>query len=148
MREERGADGVHGVEVEEVWPRDGQIRLCLAVVGGGGARAVLVLKVRGEGGGEVRLPVDGGSGSGDGWFGARIPLELLGASCDVSEQVWDLYLDVGPGGGLLRLGRHLDDVVGKKKIFVYPAQLSAGVWVEPYYTVKDNLSIACRREAQ
>ncbi|MEU6680245.1 hypothetical protein [Streptomyces sp. NPDC046853] len=144
MREERGADGVHGVEVEEVWPRDGQIRLCLSLAGGGGERAVLVLKARGEAGAEVRVPA-GGDGV---RLEARIALESLSDPCAASEQVWDLYLDVGAGVGLLRVGRHLDDITGKKKIFVYPAQFAAGAWVEPYYTVKDNLSIACRREGK
>ena len=46
----------------------------------------------------------------------------------------------------MRLGTHLDDITGKKKIFVYPAQRTVGLWAAPYYTVKDNLSIRCRRE--
>ena len=68
-------------------------------------------------------------------------------------ELWDLYLVPGNARGTaLRLGRHLDDMPGKKNIVVFPKQ-----WVEkprrlsirPYYTDADHLSIRClHREGQ
>ncbi|MEU0845197.1 hypothetical protein ABZ370_37820 [Streptomyces sp. NPDC005962] len=129
-------------EVEQVWPRDGHVTLRFALVGAEARQATVVLRVRGEDGGELRLPADS-TGQG---YEVRIPLRLLAARRTADEWYWDLYLDVGAGGEPLRLGTHLDDITGKKKIFVYPAQHTAGFRAAPYYTIKDNLSIRCRRE--
>ncbi|MGW7486324.1 hypothetical protein [Streptomyces sp. NPDC054786] len=131
-------------EVEEVWPRDGQI-LIRGMVAGGGSRedGTLVVRSRESTGSELRLSTAGTGGR----FGASIGLDELAAACSGAEQTWDLYLKLPGRAEILRLGRHLDDIVGKKKIFTYPAQAVAGMWIEPYYTVKDNLSVVCRREA-
>ena len=58
---------------------------------------------------------------------------------------WDLH--VTDGEAELRAGRQLDDIRGKKKIMVFPEQLTQGLSVRPYYTVKDNLSLECRTGA-
>ncbi|MFF8372503.1 hypothetical protein ACF05W_27205 [Streptomyces lydicus] len=131
-------------EVEEVWPRDGQV-LIRGVVAGGGSweDGELVVRSRESTGSELRLPTAGGGSR----FEASISLDELAAACSGAEQTWDLHLKLPGRPGMLRLGRHLDDIVGKKRIFTYPAQAVAGMWIEPYYTVKDNLSIACSREA-
>ncbi|MFD5734210.1 hypothetical protein ACFWIY_15430 [Streptomyces sioyaensis] len=131
-------------EVEEVWPRDGQI-LIRGMVAGGGSRedGTLVVRSRESTGSELRLPTAGAGSR----FEASIGLDELAAACSGAEQTWDLHLKLPGRAEMLRLGRHLDDIVGKKKIFTYPAQAVAGMWIEPYYTVKDNLSIVCRREA-
>lgn len=93
------------------------------------------------------------------------PAPLMGRSFDVSVPLadllpprerratpatWDLYLATGDGEREVRLraGRLLDDIEGKKHIMVFPAQQVAHadgvVSVRPFYTVKDNLSVACR----
>lgn len=130
-------------EVQEIWPRDGQILVHLSLIGREAASATLIVTPRGVGGPELRLPT-GRSGRD---FTARIPLATLATACTTDDQTWDLALAPDDGSERLRVGKHLDDISGKKRIFVYPAQHSAGVRVEPYFTVKDNLSIACRREA-
>ncbi|MFB6781793.1 hypothetical protein ACFCX0_31460 [Streptomyces sp. NPDC056352] len=132
-------------EVDEVWPRDGQILLRLSLVGATAEKAVLVLKARDGSRAEMRLPADEYGGR----FQVRIPLETLAIACTAREWIWDLYLDcrdADTGEEPLRVGRHWDDIPGTHKSFVYPAQRSAGVRVEPYFTVKDNLSIVCTRE--
>lgn len=132
-------------EVDEVRPRDGQILLSLSLVGATAEKAVLVLKARGGSHAEIRLPADDYGGR----FRVRIPLEALATACTAREWVWDLYLDcpgADPVEEPLRVGRRWDDIAGRQQSFVYPAQRAAGVRVEPYFTVKDNLSIVCARE--
>ncbi|MFF3763657.1 hypothetical protein ACFYYR_06150 [Streptomyces sp. NPDC001922] len=157
-------------EIEEVWPRDGLIRVVGFVAdppGGAhtpvpedsdipddsevpddsripdGSAAVLVARSRGAYGTEVRA----GTHLRSGRFDAGLPVEALAAGFDGQKLTWDLYLVAAPGADELRLGRHLDDIRGKKKIFTYPAQTAGSVRVKPYFTVKDNLSVTCRREA-
>lgn len=172
----REAPAVAHAEVEEVWPRDGCIRIVGRLTEGvpGGGSAALVLRARG-GEEELRLPTALGAqepAEGDGpRFDVRIPLAALAAASTGPGETWDLYLShagtrsavdptvdpadgasVGPAGGAgdkpadepLRLGRHLDDVPGKKKVFVYPSQTEAGRRIEPFYTIRDNLSVRCR----
>ncbi|MEV7379565.1 hypothetical protein [Streptomyces lydicus] len=130
-------------EVEEVWPRDGQVLIRGMVAGGGSWEdGKLVVRSRESTGSELRLPTAGGGSR----FEASIDLDELAASCSGAEQTWDLHLKLPGRAELLRLGRHLNDIVGKR-IFTYPAQAVAGMWIEPYYTVKDNLSIVCSLEA-
>lgn len=132
-------------EVAEIWPRAGQILVHGTVGGADYGERALVARTRTPQEAELRFPAGPAEGCG-GRFEACIPLDRLAAACDGPEQVWDLYLARTGSDGELRLGRHLDDVVGKKKIFTYPAQTALGMWVEPYYTIKENLSIICRRE--
>lgn len=165
-------------EVEEIWPRDGSIRILGRLTGGvpDGGGTALVLRVRGREE-ELRFPAaldasgteDGGEDSREDSaeggaadvgprFDARIPLTELAAATAGREETWDLYLSCGGAGGAhgadrpygappepLRLGRHLDDVRGKKHIFVYPSQTAAGLRIEPFYTIRDNVSVRCAR---
>ncbi|MGW7355019.1 hypothetical protein [Streptomyces sp. NPDC054784] len=135
-------------EIERVWPRDGRIRLVGALHGhapGGAAESWQLLLVRRDHGDErlrYDAPLDGAR------FDASLPVDDLALDGPPSA-VWDLYLSSGPGPGELRLraGRHLDDIRGKKKIMVFPAQSVTtdeyGTVVRPFYTVSDNLSVEC-----
>ena len=87
-------------EVEEVWPRDGHITLRFSLVGAEAQQTTVVLRARGEDGGELRLSADR-TGRG---YEARIPLRLLVAPRIADEWCWDLYLDVGAGGRALASG--------------------------------------------
>lgn len=136
-------------EVAQVWTRDGRIR----VVGRVHDRSAtyegpwrLLLALRGETRRHhyVDANIEGAV------FDATVPVDAL-VPGSLSEPVkWDLHLvaDTGPKGTRLRVGKHLDDIRGKKKIMVFPAQQVAlgndAVEVRPLYTVKDNLSIECR----
>ncbi|MDH2389821.1 hypothetical protein QCN29_13660 [Streptomyces sp. HNM0663] len=62
-------------------------------------------------------------------------------------ELWDLHLVAARGGKklTLRVGRHHDDMPGKKQIVKFPEQYKAGVAVLPYYTDGDDLSIRCAR---
>jgi hypothetical protein len=136
-------------EVAQVWPRDGMIRVNGSIFvpqgeikGPASGHAVLVLRLRGGGGRELRCPatVHGRR------FECVADVERIPAPRRRRrDEVWDLYLDVGTER--MRVGRHLDDIVGKKKIMTFPAQRGAGgaASVRPYYTVRDNLSVRCRR---
>jgi hypothetical protein len=80
-------------------------------------------------------------------FEAVLPLETLTLDDSLERELWDLYL-VPAGGKPLRLGRHLDDMPGKKQIVTFPEQTvrrPARVAVRPYFTDADNISISCKR---
>ncbi|MGP4110729.1 hypothetical protein ACTWP5_07405 [Streptomyces sp. 4N509B] len=155
-------------EIAQIWPRDGRLRFVgrLHGVRTSAARADawrLLLVPRGdseardeEGQEEHALrypaPLDGESGD---RFDVSLPVtDLLADGVPLPAQ-WDLYLtrDAGsdaPGDGegeRLRLAKLLDDIKGKKKIMVFPAQSAAAptgkALVKPYYTVHDRLSVEC-----
>ncbi|WP_326575915.1 hypothetical protein OG250_09560 [Streptomyces sp. NBC_00487] len=126
-------------EITEVWPRDGLIRVVGRIHG---VPAVgtwqLVLTRRSHA--DPRLRYDAAV-KGD-RFASELPVRDLAASGHAPVEEWDLHLTDGEVE--LRAGRHLDDVHGKKKIFVYPEQRIGELRVRPYFTIKDNLSLECR----
>ncbi|WP_208883961.1 hypothetical protein [Streptomyces armeniacus] len=134
-------------EIQQVWPRDGRIRFVGELHGhtpAGTGVWQLLLVLRNQGGEQLRYdaPLDGVR------FDASLPVDDL-ALDGLPAATWDLHLSSGPGPGELRLraGRHLDDIKGKKKIMVYPAQSVTSdedaTVVRPFYTVNDNLSVEC-----
>ncbi|MFJ2766787.1 hypothetical protein [Streptomyces sp. NPDC087300] len=139
--------GPHRAEVMEIRPGDGQILLRMSLTGTEAEQADLVLEIRG-GGTELRLPARG--------FGTRfevgIPLRPLAARPGIEcagipgvarEWIWDLHLSPDAGGDRLRLGRHFGGARGRKASYAYPPQRAEDVWVKPYFTVGENLSIRC-----
>ena len=129
-------------EIAEVWPRDGHIRLVGRIHGlPTGSRAgdwQLVVTRRAHAGLRLRYDADV---KGD-RFESELPLADLAASDYAAVEEWDVHLTDGEVE--LRAGKHLDDVRGKKKVFVYPEQRLGDLGVRPYYTIKDNLSLECR----
>jgi hypothetical protein len=134
-------------EIDKVWPRDGRIRLTGHLHGrdaeGAGTSWQLLLRLR-DHTEELRYDVKlDGSG-----FTAELPVDDL-ALDGLAAATWDLHLASGGAGEEvhLRVGRHLDDIRGKKKIYVFPAQSVTSdedaTVVRPFYTVSDNLSIEC-----
>jgi hypothetical protein len=145
-------------EIAQVWPRDGRLRLTgrlhKASPGMPGKDDWrLVLELRGEEERRLGYPatLEGTL------FDVSLPVaDLVADDLPVPAQ-WDLYLTGDREGGAaadpptttrkLRLARLLDDIKGKKKIMVFPAQPVAAssrtVLVKPYYTTHDNLSVEC-----
>ncbi len=128
-------------EIAEVWPRDGRIRLVGRIHGcpaGGTWRLVLTRRAHPDQRLDYPARTDGDR------FESEWPVADLAASDYAAVEEWDIHLSDGEKE--LRAGRQLDDVRGKKKIFVYPEQRIDGsdVSVRPYYTIKDNLSLECR----
>ena len=135
-------------EVEQVWPRDGRIRITGRLTDGSpqdlDAAWQLLLVLRGHEDHQLRYraPVDGTC------FKASLPVDDL-ALDGMPSATWDLHLSsgTGPGEVRLRVGKILDDIPNKKKVMVYPAQTVTsdedGTVVRPFYTVKDNLSVEC-----
>ncbi|MFJ8956436.1 hypothetical protein ACIRO1_40785 [Streptomyces sp. NPDC102381] len=133
-------------EVEEVWPRDGRIGIVGRLVGVSAGAA----------GGAWRLTVTRRSSAGQVLrYDAELDGERFSCAWDVADLAayddgfsgadqWDLHLT--DGRRTLRVGRRLDDIRGKKAIYVYPRQAvpGAGFDVRPYFTVEDNLSLECR----
>ncbi|MBX6385186.1 MAG: hypothetical protein IRZ07_19820 [Microbispora sp.] len=143
-------------EVEQVWARDGYVRVIGHIAGGGTGPAAsagtLVLTDRDHPAVALTCP-------------ARLTDTRFEASCDIAliasashfagtanRRIWDLHLTVPGCPRLLRVGRHLDDIPNKKKVMTFPAQTGhtpAGmVSVKPYYTDHANLSLICRRAAK
>ncbi|MGW3313804.1 hypothetical protein ACWDG9_45405 [Streptomyces sp. NPDC001073] len=116
--------------------------LWLSLVGIGADQATFVLQARDGGQAEMWLPADSYGGR----FQVRIPLDALATGCTGRDWIRDLYPNAGTEREPLRVGRHPDGVSGEKDVFLCPAQHAAGVRVQPYFTVSDNLSIACTRE--
>ncbi|MEV5613991.1 hypothetical protein [Streptomyces sp. NPDC052225] len=131
-------------EVEEVWPRDGRIRLVGRLHGGDadtgrGWRFTLTRRSRPDHVLRFDAEFEGDRFTGE-W---RIADLAAYDGFDRADQ-WDLHLT--DGTHRLRVGRRLDDIKGKKAIMVYPAQRVPGAdfGVQPYFTVEDNLSLECR----
>lgn len=152
-------------EISEVWPRDGRITIRGEIVLGradapwtlrlvsrerkpsaksrvlGRMRSLLDSSPRSRG--EITVPVtlEGTK------FEAVLPLEPLSPAKPLPRELWDLHL-AAPGERSLRLGRHLDDMPGKKHIVTFPQQTvdePSRISVRPYYTDGDNLAIRCLR---
>ncbi|WP_052849970.1 hypothetical protein [Streptomyces avicenniae] len=149
-------------EIDEVWPRDGRLRLVGRLHGpppGHAARGALGrLRTRTAEAREWSVQFVLREDRGRPWR-LRYPARLDGARFDVTLPVadlapealrlparWDVWL--ADGSARLRAGRFLDGVTGKKEIMVFPGQsvsrTDTAVLVRPYYTVKDNLSVEVR----
>ncbi|MGK5532366.1 hypothetical protein [Streptomyces sp. URMC 129] len=140
-------------ELEQVWPRDGRLRLVGRLHGHdaapGGAAAggawALRLELREGDGRCLHYPtaLDGSA------FDVSLPVDDLAPEGIALPAYWDAYLVPDPSAPAprLRVGRLLDDIRGKKRIMVFPGQPVTGsrrVLVKPYYTLKDNLSVEVR----
>ncbi|MET8471273.1 hypothetical protein ABZY90_22950 [Streptomyces sp. NPDC006422] len=134
-------------EVEEVWPRDGRIAVVgrLHAVGDGHGpdwRLAVTRRSRPEHVLEYAAEREGDR------FRCAWDVADLAAYDDGfgGADQWDLHLT--DGTLRLRVGRRLDDIRGKKSIYIYPRQpvpgARAGFGVRPYFTVEDNLSLECR----
>ncbi|GAA1997991.1 hypothetical protein GCM10009799_26240 [Nocardiopsis rhodophaea] len=81
----------------------------------------------------------------DGRFTCEIPLRPIVAAHDPerAHNEWDLWLCEDGSQTELRLAAHADDIVGKKKKFVFPDTTlgEPAVHVRPYYTAEDDLSL-------
>ncbi|OEV29427.1 hypothetical protein AN219_16570 [Streptomyces nanshensis] len=167
-------------EVAEVWPREGRIRLVGHAHGlpepeagteaetqpeteqgaepapeteAAGGPWRLLLTLRGHKDRRLEYPVAMEGTRFDGSF----PVADLAAGELPVPGRWDIHLVSQSAGGEVRLraGRLLDGIKGKKDIVEFPAQPAGehdgAPLVQPYYTVKDNLSVEClapRHEAQ
>lgn len=111
--------------VDELWVRG----TALELRGSGTAPGELVARLRGEDD-EVRVPAQVDVGG----FVASLELSRLGGG------TWDLFTD-----GELRLAAHLDDMPDRWRSTVYPSvAVGAGLAVEPYFTVDNELSVRVR----
>ncbi|MEU1087238.1 transferase [Streptomyces sp. NPDC005892] len=102
----------------------------------GGAAAVLRLRGRP---GEVR---ETGVHT-DGPDGVRFTFtqEQLVDTPDGGPGVWDVLVRTGTGARPIRVGRLLDDVADRKKVFVHPAVTLNGLTARTYYTLDNELSV-------
>ncbi|WP_433438475.1 hypothetical protein [Nonomuraea sp. CA-141351] len=138
-------------EIEQVWPRDGHVLVIGHIVGTTYAigapearRAILTLTNRDRPGAVLHCPatLDGRR------FEASVGVDLVAAATTADRQIWDLHLAVPGLPDPLRVGRHLDDIVNKKKVMTFPAQNgdadTGAISVKPYYTDYQNLSLICR----
>ncbi|WP_181787075.1 sulfotransferase family protein [Streptomyces phytophilus] len=147
------AGGDPRAEVTEVWPRDGLIRIVGRLhglpadpAGGGATRWRLAVTLTGSP--ERRLDYPATVLGQD--FEVSVPVADLAPSGIALPAKWDLHLTAGADTRDVRLqaSRILDDIEQKKNIMVFPAQSVSSdadeIQVKPYYTVRDNLSIACQ----
>jgi hypothetical protein len=128
-------------EVESVHPRDGEIKIVgrLAYAGPQPAEKARLLAVARKREGAVTWDARlDGTG-----FHACLDVRAFAAW---EPALWDLWLDVGDVVHA-RLATRLDDAPGKRGMLSYPRQRTASadreMTVRPYYTLQDELSIAC-----
>lgn len=140
-------------ELDKIWARDGQLRLTgdfhgdFPAVSPGSWRLVLTLREQEDHQRTYATSVDGTH------FDVTLALSDLAQSGLPVPARWDIHFAAQSEHGEVRLraGRHLDDILDKKRIMVFPTQRvrDAGktIRVRPYYTVKNNLSIECSAQA-
>ena len=145
LRPRARADGALEVEVDRLAAHAELVRvrvegdalaLTATVPADADAADPLLLVTRRGDGATVSLPasIDGGL------VEARVELAgLAERAVSRDAEVWDL--SVVAGGATLRLGRHFDDLPGKRDLVILPARRAGAREVRPYYTVEDNLSI-------
>ncbi|MFF7360345.1 hypothetical protein [Streptomyces sp. NPDC008125] len=103
-----------------------------------GVGATALLRLRGAAG-EVReaeLHTEGGDGVRF-TFSQR---ELVDTP-DGAPGVWDVLVRPGTGARPIRVGRLLDDVADRKKVYVFPAVTLNGLTARTYYTLDNELSV-------
>lgn len=115
---------------------------------------------RGDLPGELTIP---GTTSGGADFAFDVPLHLLAGMRLLRLEDWDAEVRAGDDGPPATLARLMDDVIERKKTYVYPPvrvdddapvglyeeSPAAEVWVRPYFTVQSGLAFAvAEREDQ
>jgi hypothetical protein len=128
-------------EVEAVEPHDGEIRITGHLAYAGPRQA----------GEKARLVAAARTGEGEVTWDARLDGTDFHVCLDVrafggwEPALWDLWLDAGDVHA--RLATRLDDAPGKRGTLSYPRQSTTSgdreMTVRPYYTLKDELAIAC-----
>ncbi|GAA3227275.1 hypothetical protein [Actinocorallia longicatena] len=144
-------------EIEEVWPREGRVRLDGSLIDAAPGGRLLELRctappsrsllhraaarvLRGPRLRRFPAVVEGTL------FSTTFPVSAFARPRPWPE--WEMYLvplAAGSPAAELRLGRHLDDVPKKAEVYVYPAQKARGVRVKPVFTDGDHLALRCRR---
>ncbi|WP_328720922.1 hypothetical protein OHT52_16385 [Streptomyces sp. NBC_00247] len=103
-----------------------------------GAGAAALLRLRGRAG-EVReteLHADGPDGVRFTFTQAQLTDTPEGGP-----GVWDVLVRTRTGARPIRVGRLLDDVADRKKVFVYPSVTLGGLKALTYYTLDNELSV-------
>jgi len=130
VRARRGDDGALRVDLRAAGPHAELAHVALhddAVTVEVEADGERLVARRRDGGEEVAADA---APAGPGRVAARLELARLRPA-----GVWDLYLDDR------RVGRHLDDLPGKRDALAYPVLPAGDLEARPYLTVEDNLSI-------
>lgn len=142
------AESATYAEAMEVWCRDQSISITFRVeVPGMGPRKTMhvVLKARG-GSASRRYPVRRGE---FGQLHVDIPIANLDPGARPTDAIWDVFVHIRSDAREpveLRVGKHLDDIVDKKRVMTFPTQHRTddeSFSATPYYAVDDNLSIRC-----
>jgi hypothetical protein len=58
--------------------------------------------------------------------------------------LWDVFVRPAAGAPLVRVGRLLDDIAGRREVVEYPASPVGDVMVRPYYTMDNDLALQVR----
>ncbi|WP_405781985.1 transferase [Streptomyces sp. NBC_00859] len=110
-----------------------------------GVDAVIEARLRGAPGQVHREPVLTGGG---GAFSCTLPYGPLAGGDGDDPRFWDLWLrpaGAADSGRGVRISRILDDLAGRKSVFVYPGSpcggADRGATATPYYTVDNDLSV-------
>lgn len=138
------AGGEHA-EIEQIWTRDQHVSVVFAAMPPQASTFVLRSRERQTDRRYAVQEVDSGRRRVD------IPISDVASASESDSEIWDTFALAQRDDGQvieLRVGKHHDDMPGKKRIITFPGQRPMdddSVVVTPYYTLHDNLSIRCRR---
>ncbi|HET6479174.1 MAG TPA: glycosyltransferase family 4 protein [Actinoplanes sp.] len=140
-------------EAGNIWFGEESITVQGRLVAGdfAGERPTLTLSRRGEHPGTFVVP---GMMSGDGRFSFDVPVNRLAERRLLRREDWDISVSRGPDGPLIPVARLLDDVIERKRVYVYPSVLvddqppielfeeapEPEVRVRPYLTTQSGLA--------
>jgi glycosyltransferase involved in cell wall biosynthesis len=107
---------------------------------------------RGDKPGELTIA---GTSSGGADFSVDVPLHRLAGLRLLHQEKWDAEVSAGDEAGSIPLARLMDDVIERKKTYVYPPvrvddvppeyydkSPPPEIWITPYYTVQSGLAFA------
>ncbi|MGW1073484.1 glycosyltransferase family 4 protein [Streptomyces sp. NPDC002537] len=126
-------------EATEVHVGEDGLTVTLAPYGvalGDGAELVARLRHGDGAAGDVRAPLDKGTGC--------LPYAPMAKRIGEEQDLWDLWLRPAAGEGLVRVGRIAGDLADRKGVDTFPAAAVDAVRMRPYFTVTNDLTIAVK----
>ncbi|RLU90560.1 glycosyl transferase [Streptomyces griseocarneus] len=106
---------------------------------GDGAELVARLRHGDGAAGDVRAPLDNGTGC--------LPYAPMAKRVGEEQDLWDLFVRPAAGAALVRVGRLAGDFADRKGVDTFPAAEAGEVRMRPYFTVTNDLTVSVKDAA-
>ncbi|MFI1796735.1 glycosyltransferase family 4 protein [Streptomyces sp. NPDC020379] len=129
-------------EATEVRVGDDAVTVTVALYGtalGEGAEILARLRHGDGAAGDVRAPLENGSGS--------LPYAPMEKRVAEDQDLWDLWVRPRSGAALVRVGRMAGDFADRKGVDTFPAAARGAVRLRPYFTVTNDLTVTVKDAA-